>query len=160
MNSPRVVRSFVLSGLIVIAASVQRFELTSAQQSESAGVDLGAMQYRALDFTRGGRVTAVTGVPTQPLVFYFGSTGGGVWKTIDAGVTWRNVSDGVFEAGSIGAITVADADPNVVYVGTGSACPRNNISVGVGMYRSRDGGRTWTHAGLREAGQSGRIRPG
>ena len=116
------------------------------------------MRYRPLDFSRGGRVTAVTGVPAQPLVYYFGSTGGGVWKTTDAGVTWRNVSDGSFEAGSIGAITVADSDPNVIYVGTGSACPRNNASVGVGMYRSRDGGRTWIHAGLRDAGQIGRIR--
>ena len=118
----------------------------------------GGMQYRSLGFSRGGRSTAVAGVPNKPLTYYFGSTGGGVWKTNDAGITWTNVSDGFFEAGSIGAIAVADSDPNVVYVGTGSACPRGNISPGIGMYKSTDAGKTWKHIGIREAGQIGRIR--
>ena len=142
---------------LVLVATEHSIDLAAIQPFEASAATRG-MQYRPLDFSRGGRVTAVTGVPAQPLVYYFGSTGGGVWKTTDAGVTWRNVSDGSFEAGSIGAITVADSDPNVIYVGTGSACPRNNVSAGVGMYRSRDGGRTWIHAGLRDAGQIGRIR--
>ena len=119
---------------------------------------LEGLEFRSLDFTRGGRSTAVAGVPGQPLVYYFGATGGGVWKTSDAGTRWVNVSDGFLEAGSIGAIAVADSDPNVVYVGTGSACPRGNISPGVGMYRSTDAGRSWTHIGLRDAGQIGRLR--
>src|SRR5262245_22158701 len=155
----RLQRSLIVgfASLIGVTAIAGSHHLRAAQQSSTPSTP-GVLRYRALDFTRGGRVTAVTGVPTQPLTYYFGSTGGGVWKTTDAGVTWRNVSDGTFEAGSIGAITVADSDPSVAYVGTGSACPRNNISVGVGMYRSRDGGLTWTHAGLREAGQIGRIR--
>lgn len=116
------------------------------------------LEYRPLHFTRGGRSTAVAGVPSQPFTFYFGSIGGGVWKTTDAGTTWNNVSDGYFEAGSVGAIAVADSDPNVVYVGTGTACLRTNVSPGVGMYRSSDGGKTWAHAGLRDAGQIGRVR--
>jgi len=115
------------------------------------------LRYRLLEFSRGGRATAVAGVTRDPLAYYFGSTGGGVWKTQDAGLTWNNVSDGYFEAGSIGAIAVAESDPNVVYVGTGSACPRGNISPGIGVYKSTDAGKTWKHIGLREAGQIGRI---
>ena len=116
------------------------------------------LEYRSLGFTRGGRSTAVTGVPSQPLVYYLGGTGGGVFKTVDAGITWESVTDGQIGVGSIGAIAVADSDPNVVYVGTGSACPRGNISPGDGVYRSLDAGKTWTHIGLRESGQIGRIR--
>jgi photosystem II stability/assembly factor-like uncharacterized protein len=116
------------------------------------------LRYRSLGFSRGGRATAVTGVPSQPLTFYFGSTGGGVWKTTSGGGDWTNVSDGFFEAGSIGAIAVGDTDPNVIYVGTGSACPRGNVSIGVGMYKSTDAGKTWKHIGLRTAGQIGRVR--
>ena len=112
------------------------------------------LEYRQLDFSRGGRSTAVTGVRGQPLVYYFGSTGGGVWKTVNAGQSWDPVSDEAFEAGSIGAIAVAGSDPNVIYVGTGSACPRGNVSPGIGMYRSTDAGKTWRHAGLPEAGLS------
>src|SRR6187455_2786927 len=93
----------------------------------ATGVDpvlFSGLEYRPLHFERGGRSTAVAGVPSQPFTFYFGSIGGGVWKTTDAGTTWQNVSDGFFEAGSVGAIAVADSDPNVVYVGTGTACLR------------------------------------
>ena len=116
------------------------------------------LEYRPLHFKRGGRSTAVAGIPSDPFTYYFGGIGGGVWKTTDAGTTWNNVSDGFFEAGSVGAIAVADSDPNVVYVGTGTACLRTNVSPGVGIYRSGDGGKTWVHAGLRDAGQIGRVR--
>lgn len=117
-----------------------------------------ALEYRSIGPYRGGRVTAVAGVRGQTFTFYMGSTGGGVWKTTDGGLTWKNISDGFFAAGSIGAIAVAESDPNVIYVGTGSACIRGNVSTGVGVYKSTDGGRTWEHVGLRDAGQIGRIR--
>lgn len=148
---------------LVAAAGRQAYLAAQQPAGERATVVVDprlfdGLTYRSLGFSRGGRATAVAGVPDDPLTYYFGSTGGGVWKSTDAGLTWQNVSDGFFEAGSIGAISVADADPNVVYVGTGSACPRGNISAGVGMYKSTDAGKTWKHIGLRQAGQIGRIR--
>src|SRR5256714_9058990 len=102
---------------------------------------------------RGGRVTAVAGVLDQPLVYYMGATGGGVWKTTDGGLTWQATSDKDFTAGSIGAIAVAPSDPNVVYVGTGESPIRGNLSPGDGMYRSTDAGKTWAKIGLADAGQ-------
>jgi photosystem II stability/assembly factor-like uncharacterized protein len=115
------------------------------------------LSYRMIGPTRGGRVTAVAGHVDQPSTFYMGATGGGVWKTTDYGRTWRNMSDGYFETGSIGAIRVADSDPNVVWVGTGSDGLRSNVITGRGVYRSTDGGTTWTFAGLRETGQIGAV---
>src|SRR5215208_2233818 len=107
---------------------------------------------------RGGRVTAVTGVAQEPHTFYFGSTGGGVWKTTDAGYTWVNVSDSsAFQSASIGALDVADSDPNVIYVGTGSEAIRSNVSIGRGVYKSGDAGRTWQFVGLRDVGQIGAV---
>jgi len=132
-----------------------------SEAAAPAGINpalLQALEYRSIGPFRGGRSTAVAGVPSQPLTFYMGSTGGGVWKTTDGGMVWNNVSDGFFEAGSMGAVAVAQSDPNVVYAGTGSACLRGNVSTGVGMYRSTDAGRTWRHVGLRDAGQIARIR--
>jgi photosystem II stability/assembly factor-like uncharacterized protein len=165
-------------------------------------IQLNSLSYRLVGPYRGGRVTAISGVPGDPMTYYMGSTGGGVWKTTDAGVTWRNVSDAVrmleptteaeimgevdpalaelglvrepvgglpdnvrwerragdpFGTSSIGAIAVASSDTNVIYVGTGSACPRGNISPGDGIYKSTDAGNTWRHVGLEEAGQIGRI---
>ena len=120
---------------------------------------LSSMQYRHLSvFSRGGRSTAVVGVPSSPQTFYAGYTGGGVWRTTNSGESWENLSDGFFEAGSVGAIDVALSDPNVIYVGTGSACPRGNVSPGVGMYKSTDAGKTWSHVGLRGSGTIGRVR--
>ncbi|TAN24732.1 MAG: hypothetical protein EPN33_01795 [Acidobacteria bacterium] len=111
------------------------------------------MRYRLIGPFRGGRVTAVAGVASEPNTFYFGSTGGGVWKTTDAGAAWSNVSDKYFTVGSMGAIAVAPSDPNVVYAGTGSADIRSNVSIGRGLYKSTDAGKTWTFAGLPDAGQ-------
>jgi len=116
-----------------------------------------SLEYRMIGPHRGGRVTAVAGTRDQPHTFYFGSTGGGVWKTTDAGESWANVSDGAFDVASVGAVRVAPSDPSTIYVGTGSACPRGNISVGRGVYKSVDGGDTWSFVGLPEAGQIGRI---
>jgi photosystem II stability/assembly factor-like uncharacterized protein len=118
---------------------------------------LRGMRYRMIGPSRGGRVTTVTGVPQQPFTFYMGSTGGGVWKTTNAGVTWTNVSDGYFAAASMGSIDVSDSDPSVIYAGTGSEALRSNVSIGRGTYKSIDAGKTWTYVGLRDAGQIGSI---
>jgi photosystem II stability/assembly factor-like uncharacterized protein len=116
-----------------------------------------ALRYRMLGPTRGGRSTAVAGIPDQPHTFFLG-TSGGLWKTVNAGQTWANVTDGQLEVGSIGAVAVADSDPNVVYLGTGQACLRGNVSSGVGVYKSTDGGKTWSHSGLRDVGQIAHVR--
>lgn len=161
--------------------------------------------FRLVGPHRGGRVTTVSGVIGDSQTYYMGTTGGGVWKTTDAGLNWFNVTDlereiepkaipeimgevdptlaahgllrppiggmpeglkqptrvrrggDAFGVGSIGAVTVAPSDPNVIYVGTGSACPRGNVSPGDGLYKSTDAGQTWRHIGLRESGQVGRI---
>src|SRR5574340_1066252 len=104
---------------------------------------LHSLEWRLLGPFRGGRVVAVAGDPVQPLVFYFGSTGGGVWKTTDGGLIWENVSDGFFKRASVGAIAVSDSDHNVVYVGMGETTIRGNVSHGDGVYKSTDGGKTW-----------------
>ncbi|MFB3069528.1 MAG: WD40/YVTN/BNR-like repeat-containing protein, partial [Gemmatimonadales bacterium] len=102
-------------------------------------------------------VTAVTGVASQPATFYMGSTGGGVWKTTDYGRNWVNISDGFFATGSIGAMDVAESDPNIVYVGTGSDGIRSNVITGRGVYKSTDAGETWSFVGLRDVGQIGAV---
>lgn len=118
---------------------------------------LHTVNYRSAGPTRGGRATAVEGVSDQPFTFYMGSTGGGVWKTNDAGQTWKPMSDGQIKAGGIGAIAVAPSAVNTVYVGTGSACPRGNVSAGIGMYKSENAGQDWNFIGLPAAGQIGKI---
>jgi photosystem II stability/assembly factor-like uncharacterized protein len=116
------------------------------------------LQWRSIGPYRGGRATAVAGVSSQPNVFYFGVTGGGVWKTTDGGINWDNVSDEYFKTGSVGAIGVAESDPNVVYVGMGEVPIRGNVSHGDGVYNSTDAGKTWRHIGLEDTRQIGRVR--
>ncbi|MCO5725346.1 VPS10 domain-containing protein [Robiginitalea marina] len=120
--------------------------------------DFSALQYRELGPYRGGRVTTVAGVASHPGTFYFGATGGGVWKTEDYGASWQNKSDGYFSTPSIGAIAVAQNDPNIVYVGTGSDGLRSNVIEGKGVYKSIDAGKTWQHIGLGQTGQIGGVR--
>ena len=120
--------------------------------------ELQALQFRELGPFRGGRVTTVTGVRGKPHTFYFGATGGGVWKTESAGQAWANISGQGIHVGSIGAVAVAPSNPDILYVGTGSDAIRGNVSTGRGVYRSDDDGATWRYLGLREAGQIGRIR--
>ena len=124
----------------------------------NTGVSLDGLEWRQLGPFRGGRVEAVAGDPRERNTFYFGSCGGGVWKTTDGGLYWRNVSDGFFKRASVGAIAVAASDPNVVYAGMGEACIRGNVSHGDGVYRSTDGGKTWSHLGLENTRNIGKVR--
>lgn len=117
----------------------------------------GSLEWRPIGPARGGRVQSVAGVIGDRNTYYMGATGGGVWKTTDAGDSWRNVTDGFLNTGSVGAVAVAPSDPNVIYVGTGEADIRGNFSHGDGVYRSLDAGKTWTHVGLDDTRQIGRI---
>ena len=116
-----------------------------------------SIQWRNIGPYRGGRSCAVTGVPGQPNLFYFGSTGGGVWRTKDGGQTWENISDGYF-GGSIGAVAVSEYDPNVIYAGGGEKTVRGNVSFGYGIWRSVDAGKSWKQVGLRASRHISRIR--
>ena len=116
------------------------------------------LRYRLVGPARGGRVTTVTGVPSQPKTFYMGVASGGLFRTTDNGVTWTPITDGKVPLGSTGSVAVADSDPNIIYLGTGSDGVRSNVSTGRGVYKSTDGGETWKFAGLYNAGQIGAVR--
>ncbi len=118
----------------------------------------GGLHWRHIGPHRGGRVTAVAGHRARPGTFYMGATGGGVWKSLDFGQSWTNISDGFFETASIGAIEVSESHPDVIYVGTGSAAIRSNVIKGLGVYKSTDAGKTWAHVGLRDVGAIGSVR--
>src|ERR1041385_3054774 len=128
----------------------------SAQTVDSSFFN--GLRYRLVGPSRGGRVTTVTGVPSQPKTFYMGVASGGLFKTTDSGVTWTPITDGKIPLGSTGSVAVADSDPNVIYLGTGSDSVRSNVSTGRGVYKSTDGGVTWSFIGLYNAGQIGAVR--
>ncbi len=117
-----------------------------------------ASAWRNIGPHRGGRVVAVAGDVSTPGQFWFGACAGGVWKTTDSGITWRNVSDGFFNTAAIGALAVSESDPNVIYAGTGETSIRNQVSHGDGIYKSTDGGRSWEHAGLSDTRHIGKIQ--
>jgi photosystem II stability/assembly factor-like uncharacterized protein len=116
------------------------------------------LRYRSIGPYRGGRVTAVAGVNSRPGTYYFGATGGGVFKSQDSGASWQPVTDGFLKTGSVGAIAVSESDPNVIYAGMGEQAIRGNASHGDGVYKSVDAGRTWKHVGLADTMQIGRVR--
>ncbi|MGB1251056.1 MAG: WD40/YVTN/BNR-like repeat-containing protein, partial [Candidatus Promineifilaceae bacterium] len=115
------------------------------------------LEWRCIGPFRGGRVLSVAGDPTNPAVAYFGACAGGLWKTDDAGQYWQCISDGYFKTGSVGAIAVANSDPNVIYAGMGEATIRIDVSHGDGVYKSADAGRSWQHMGLKETRHIGKI---
>ena len=119
---------------------------------------LTTLEWRCIGPYRGGRVVAVAGDPSEDPVFYFGACAGGVWKTNDGGTYWENISDGFFNTASVGAIAVSESDPNVIYVGMGESCIRNDVSHGDGVYKSTDKGKTWVDMGLTDTRHIARIR--
>ncbi len=130
----------------------------TAQETSAYSPDLfKALHWRSIGPYRGGRVTAAAGVAGDSRVYYMGATGGGVWKTTDAGLTWNPITDGYVKTGSVGAIAVAPSDPSVIYVGMGEADLRSNFSHGDGVYKSVDAGKSWKHVGLADSRQIGRI---
>src|ERR1051325_941553 len=123
--------------------------------AQPSGNDLlQGMKWRMIGPFRGGRTVGATGVPGQPNVFYIGVNNGGVWKTTDYGLTWKPIFDDQ-PTGSTGGVAVAPSDPNIIYVGSGEGLQRPDLSVGDGIYKSSDGGKTWQHLGLRTAQQIG-----
>ena len=141
----------LLVGLCALAVPVR-------SQSNVDPAFFNGLRYRLVGPARGGRVTTVTGVPSQPKTFYMGVASGGLFKTTDSGATWTPITDGKVPLGSTGSVAVADSDPNVIYLGTGSDGVRSNVSTGRGMYKSADGGQTWKFIGLYNAGQIGVVR--
>ena len=144
-----------LTASCFLSASVvaQKKSTKTVTVDQTPAVDLESffkpVYWRNLGHSRGGRSVSATGVKGNTLTYYMGITGGGVWKTEDAGQTWFNISDGYFKTGSVGAVAVAESDPNVVYVGMGEHAPRGVMtSYGDGVYRSNDAGKTWKHLGL------------
>ncbi len=128
-----------------------------ALQAQDIQQIINSYKIRNVGPLRGGRVTTIEGVASQPSVFYMGATGGGVWKTKDNGISWDNISDGFFATPSIGAISVHQSDPNIIYVGTGSDGLRSNVITGKGVYKSEDAGKTWDLVGLEKTGQIGSV---
>src|SRR5215471_21131180 len=147
---------FLIAATVSAAAAI----LTAQAQTPApptpttmASVDAAlfkGLHYRLVGPSRGGRVTTVTGVPSQPRTFYMGVASGGVFRTTDGGGNWVPITDGKVPLGSTGSIAVAESDPKIIYVGTGSDGVRSNVSTGRGVYKTADGGETWQFAGLRD----------
>src|SRR5882724_3340028 len=150
-------RSDYLFALLIISICVPTARIEAQQKGYDPSL-LKGLQWRSIGPYRGGRSTAVAGVTSQQNVFYFGATGGGVWKTNDGGINWEPVSDEYFKTGSVGAIGISETDPNVVYVGMGESPIRGNVSHGDGVYKSTDAGKTWKHIGLEDTRQIARVR--
>jgi photosystem II stability/assembly factor-like uncharacterized protein len=158
-----------LALLIVVVVLTNEHTRLDAQQPAPAvttqaaaeGVDpslLAGLRWRSIGPNRGGRSTAVGGSVSRPLEYYFGATGGGVWKTTDGGLTWQPVADRFLKSSSVGAIAVSESNPDVVYVGMGETQLRGNIIQGDGVYKTTDGGRTWMHVGLEKTLAISRVR--
>ena len=149
----------IFTVVVLFLTCLMTFPVLAADEDEADTSRLDGLEWREIGPYRGGRVTTVAGISDKPLIYYMGSTGGGVWKTENAGTTWENITDEFFKVGTIGAVAVSESDNNVLYVGTGEAPIRGvTTSAGDGMWKSTDAGKTWTHIGLEKSGQIAKIK--
>jgi hypothetical protein len=163
-NNNRVTASVTIRAVmcLVSAIGVGSVQVTKSQTTSTqnrSGLFFQSLSWRNIGPFRGGRVVAVAGVVSDPQTYYFGGVGGGVYKTTNGGATWNNDSDGFLNTSSVGAIAVAPANANVIYVGMGEHAIRGTtLSHGDGVYKSSDGGKTWVHLGLETTRVISRIR--
>jgi photosystem II stability/assembly factor-like uncharacterized protein len=158
--------SFWVSTVVLILSSVwglgvraeRAGQATTAPDPASESAFFDSFKWRNVGPDRGGRSIAVTGVKGRPKEAYFGATGGGLWKTTDAGVTWAVVTDGQLKSSSVGAVAVSETSPDIVYIGMGESCIRGNIMPGDGVYKSVDAGKTWSHVGFANSDAISKIR--
>ncbi|MBI4852838.1 MAG: glycosyl hydrolase [Acidobacteria bacterium] len=148
---------FCLSAILFLSC-ILNVVINKVSAQESDNKILKSLRWRPIGPYRGGRVATVSGVTSDINTYYFGATGGGVWKTTDAGVNWQAITDGQIGTGSVGAVAVSETDPNVIYLGMGERTVRGNVSHGDGIYKSTDAGTTWKHTGLRDSRHIFRIR--
>ena len=150
-------RTLILSLVLSLGVANLSGQVTPAP-ADDLNTFFKPVKWRSIGPFRGGRSNASTGVVGDPKTYYMGTTGGGLWKTDDMGISWRNISDGYFKTGSVGAVAVAESDPNVVYVGMGEHAPRGVMTHhGDGVYRSTDAGKTWKHMGLQQTQHISRV---
>jgi photosystem II stability/assembly factor-like uncharacterized protein len=153
-------KGFLLAIIAIFGIYTEGVAQKSEAPNSTSSVDASLLKFakwRNVGPFRGGRSLAVTGIVDQPLTYYFGATGGGVWKTTDGGIGWRNISDSTFKSSSVGSIAIAPSDVNVIYVGMGETDIRGNIAGGDGIYKSTDAGKSWKHVGLKKSWGVGKI---
>src|SRR5947209_4286261 len=148
----------VLTSAIVCGSIVLTAQPPADKADKPKSLPFGALKWRSVGLARGGRSIAVAASAARPSEYYFGATGGGLWKTTNGGVTWSPVTDGQLTSSSVGAVAVAPSNPDVVYIGTGESELRGNIAQGDGVYKSTDAGKTWTHAGLTDSQTIAKLR--
>ncbi|HSG07591.1 MAG TPA: hypothetical protein VLA36_04525, partial [Longimicrobiales bacterium] len=148
-----------LSSALGVIATLSLLAIPAPSQAQTYPAALyDNLQWQNMGPARGGRSTAVAGSAARPMEYYFGASGGGLWKSIDGGTTWEPVTDGQVNSASVGAVQVCPANPDVVYIGMGESEIRGNIQQGDGVYRSDDAGKTWRHLGLEASQAFSRIR--